>query len=245
MEEFITDWVISCEQSIGESRFDRILTHPPLQNPNEHITAPEGAMQIDLVPEIPPSGGYENSVTDMDEFSRYLFAYATSNQNAKTFAKVSININTKHAYLPKTLFSDKCAAFMSHAIKEVAGVLDITLKHATTKHAQIMGLLERFHAPIRQTLKIEAGERRSLWHKYVCIAVINYNISYHTSIRCGPSRVFHGRIPCIILDSKVELHPQQAPIPTFQIDRDVLDLAETIYQDVRRNAMQTDIKYRG
>ena len=30
-------------------------------------------MQIDLVPELPPSGGYKNIVTAMDMFSRYFF----------------------------------------------------------------------------------------------------------------------------------------------------------------------------
>ena len=42
---------------------------------------------------------------------------------------------------------------MSHVIKGVAGVLGITLKHATTKHAQTIGLLERSHASISQALK--------------------------------------------------------------------------------------------
>ena len=102
---------------------------------------------------------------------------------------------TKHAYLPTTLISDKGTAFMSHVIKEVAGVLGITLKHATTKQAHTIGLLERSHASIKQALKIETGERGSLWHKYINIAVLNYNTSYHTSIGCEPCRVFHGRIP--------------------------------------------------
>ena len=160
MAQLIREWVLSFEQSLRESHIDRSLTRPPLQNPNEHITAPEDAM-----PELPPSGGYENIVTAMDVFSRYLFAYPTSNQGAKTIAEVLINIMTKHAYLPTTLISDKGTAFMSHVIKEVAGVLGITLKHATTKHAQTIGLLERFHASIRKALKIQIGERRSLWHK--------------------------------------------------------------------------------
>ena len=147
-----------------------------MQNPNEHITAPEDAMQNDLVPELPPSGGYENTVTAMDVFSRYLFAYPTSNQDAKTIAEFSVNIMTKHAYLPTTLISDKGTALMSHVTKEVPGVLGITLKHATTKHAQTIGILERSHASIKQALKIETGERRSLWHKYINIAVLNYNI---------------------------------------------------------------------
>ena len=145
---------MSCEQCFRESRIDRSLTRPPLQNPNQHITASEDAMQIDLVPELPPSGGNENIVTAMDVFSRSLFAYPTSNQDAKTLAKVLINIMTKHAYLPTTLISDKGTAFRSHIIKEVAGVLGITLKHATTKHDQTIGLFERSHASIKQALKL-------------------------------------------------------------------------------------------
>ena len=178
-----------------ESRIDRSLTRLPLQNPNEYNNSPDDAMQIDLVPGLPPSGGYENIVTAMGVFSRYLFAYATSNQDATTNAKVIINIMTTHAYLPTTLISDKSTAFTSHVIKEVASVLGITLNHATTKHAQTLGLLERSHASIKQSLKIETGERRSLWHKYISIAVLNYNTSYHASIGCEPSRVFHRRIP--------------------------------------------------
>ena len=197
-------------------------------------------MQIDLVPELPPSG-YENIVTALDVFSRYLFAYPTSNQDAKTNARVSINIMTNHAYLPTTLISDKGTAFMSHVIKEVAGVLGITLKNATTKHAQTIGLLERSHASVKQALKIETGERRSLWDKYVNIAVLNYNTSYHTSIGCEPSRVFHGRIPYNVLGLKVGIRPQQEPIPTSQMAQEVLEQTEMIHQDVRKNAMQAYI----
>ena len=123
---------MSCEQCVRDLRLDRSLTRSPVQNPNEHNTAPEDAMQVVLAPELSPSGGCENIVTAMDVFFRYLIAYPTSNQDAKTIAKFLNNIMTKHAYLPTTLISDKGTAFMSHVIKEVAGVIGITLKHATT-----------------------------------------------------------------------------------------------------------------
>ena len=180
-------------------------------------------MQIDLVPGLPHSGGYENIVTAIDVFSRYLFPNPTSNQDATTIAKVIINIMTKHTYLPTIIISDKGRAFTSHVIKETAGVLGITLKHATTKHAQTIGLLERSHASIKQSLKIETGERRSLWHKYISIAVLNYNTSYHSSIGCEPSRVFHGRIPYKILDLKLGIRPQKIPAPDSEIAQDVLE----------------------
>ena len=244
MAQLIREWALSCEHCLRESRNNPRLTRPPLQNPNEYITAPEDAMQIDLVPGLPPSGGYENIVTAIDVFFRYLFAYPTSNQDTTTVAKVIINIMTKHAYLPTTLISDKCTAFTSTVIKEVAGVLGITLKHATTKHAQTIGLLEPSHAPIKQALKIETDERRSLWHNYVSIAVLNYNTSYHASIGCEPSRVFHGRIPYNILDLKMGVHPHKIPPPDSQIAQDVLEQTETIFQDVRKNGMQAYLKYK-
>ena len=125
----------------------------------------------------------------------------------------------------------------------MAGVLGITLQHTTTKHAQTIGLLERSHASIKQALKVETGERRSLWDKDVNIAVFNYNTSYHTSFGCEPSRVFHGRFPYSFLDLKLGIPPQQPPIPTSQFAQDVLDQTAMIYLDVRRNAMKTYIKY--
>ena len=74
---------MSCEQCLRESRINPRFTRPPLQNPNEHLTAPEDAKQFDLIPGAPPSGGYENIVTAMDVFCGYLFPYPISNQDAK------------------------------------------------------------------------------------------------------------------------------------------------------------------
>ena len=235
---------MSCKQCFRESRINRRLTRPSLQNPNRYINAPEDAMQIDLVPGLFPTVGYENIVTAMEVFSQFLFAYPTFNKDGKTNAKVIINIMTKHAYLPTTLISDKGTDFMSHVIKEMAGVLGITLKHATTQHAQTIRLLQRSHASIKQTLKIETGERRSLWHKYVSIAVLNYNTSYDASIGCEPSRAFHGRIPYNILDLEMGIRLQKTPSPDSPIAQDVLEQTEVIFQDFRKNAMQAYIKYK-
>ena len=94
MAQLMRQCVMSCKQYIRESRIDRSFFRSPLQNPNEHITEHEDAMQIGLMPELPPSVGYEIIVTAMDVFSRYLFAYPTSNQNAKSIAKVLNNTRT-------------------------------------------------------------------------------------------------------------------------------------------------------
>ena len=93
-------------------------------------------------------------------------------------------------------------------------------------------------------MKIETGERRPLCHKYINIAVLNYNISYHTSNGCEPSRVFRGRNPYNVLDLKLGIRPQQQPIPTSQISLEVLEQTEMVHQDVQKNVMQAYFKYK-
>ena len=162
-------------------------------------------MQIDLLSELPPSGGYENIITAIDVFSRYAFAYPHSHPTAVNTAKVIIDIMTRHAYLPKLIITDKGSVFVSQVIHELAEILGINLKHATTKHAKTIGVLERAHATIKTSLKMASGEYRKQWHKYLPIAILNYNTTYHSSIDCEPSRVFHGRVPHNILDHKLGL----------------------------------------
>ena len=195
-------------------------------------------MQIDLFPELPPSDGYENIVTAMDEFSRYLFAYSTSSQDAKKIAKVITNIMTKHASLPTTIIPDKGSVVMSQVTKGVAEVLGITLQHARTKLAQTIEMLERTHASLKKTLKIQTGEKRSMWHKFVCITFLNYNTCYHTTIECEPSRVFLGRVPNNVLDLKIGIRKQKIPTQNSQIAEDVLKQTELISYDVRKETMQ-------
>ena len=48
---------MSLEQCFRESRLDNRRTRPNLLSLSEHITGPENATQIDLVPELTPSFG--------------------------------------------------------------------------------------------------------------------------------------------------------------------------------------------
>ena len=79
---------------------------------------------------------------------------------------------TKHAFLPTTIFSNTGSAFVSQVIKEVADVLGITLAHATIKHPETIDMLERTHYSPKKAPKNEIGERRSMWHILVNIAVL-------------------------------------------------------------------------
>ena len=132
-------------------------------------------MQIDLLPNLPPSAGYNCIITAIDVFSQYLFAYPLIEATATSTAKVLIDIMTKHSYLPTTLLTDKGSVFTSVILEEITKKLGITLKCGTTKHQQTIGKLQRTHASLKTNFKMASGGFRRQWHKYLPLAVLNYN----------------------------------------------------------------------
>ena len=226
------------------ARISNELITPELLNLPEWTLGPEDAMQIDLLPNLPPSGGYENIITAMDVFSRYLFAHPVTDASAANTAKVIIDIMTKHTYLPTTLITDKGSAFTSKLVAEIAQILGIQIRCATTKHPQTIGKLERTHASLETNLKMASGEYRRQWHKYLPLAVLNYNTSYHSTLGCEPSRIFHGRIPYNILDHKLGLNPNPTILPTTDFAEEFQRRTQILLDNTKKNILQSYLKYK-
>ena len=159
-------------------------------------------------------------------------------------AKALIDIMTKHAYLPTTLITDKGTAFTSTIIAEITQILGRTFKCATTKHPQTIGKLERTHASLKTNLKMACGEYRRQWHKYLPLAVLNHNTSYHASIGCELTRVFHGRIPYNILDPKLGNNPNEQVNSTTEFAEEIQNRTKILIDKTKRNIMQSYIKYK-
>ena len=78
---------------------------------------------------------------------------------------------TRHAYLPTVIITDNGSVFASQVIHEVAEILGINLKHATTKREQTIGVLEQAHATIKISLKMTSCEDRKQGHKFLPTAI--------------------------------------------------------------------------
>ena len=241
---YVRNCVRDCEICIQDKRINNTRITPELIHITEWDLGPEDLMQIDLLLELQPSGGYENISTAIDVFSRYAFAYPVSNPTAVNTAKVRIDIMTRLACLPTLIITDEGSVFVSQVIHEVAEILGINLKHATTKHAQTIGVLERAHAAIKTSLKMASGEYKKQWHKYLPIAMLNYNTTYYSSIDCEPSRVFHGRFPHNILDHKLGLRFISNMAPTTDFAEELLRRTKILYDKTGKNVMQSYIKHK-
>ena len=120
----------------------------------------------------------------------------------------------------------------------------MNLKHPTSKHAQKIGVLLRAHASITTSLKMALGEYGKQWHKYLPIAILNYNTTYHSSIDCEKSRVFQERVPHNILDHKLGLRFNPNIAPTTDFAEELLRRTKILYDKIKKKGMQSYIKHK-
>ena len=231
----------------GANNVQRTNASPMQRSRLKYLTCQNGTLDLKTLCKstycrTDPNGGYENVLTAIDVSSRYLFAYPLTDPSAINVAKVLIDIMTKHAYLPTTLITDKGTAFLSTIIAEITQILGITLKCATTKHQQTIGKTERTHASLKTNLKLACGEYRCQWHKYLPLAVLNHNTSYHANIGCEPTRVFYGRAPYNILDHKLGNNPNEQITPKTEFAEEIENRTKLLIDKTKQNIMQSYIK---
>ena len=126
----------------------------------------------------------------------------------------------------------------------MAQILRIQIKCATTKHPQTIGKLERTHASLKANLKMASGDYRRQWHKYLPLAVLNYNTTYQATLGCEPSRFFHGRIPYNILDHKLGLNSNPKVLPTTDFADEFKRRAQSLIDTTKKNITQSYLKYK-
>ena len=150
--KYVKKRVEGCEICAKDKKVPNKVITPELLSLPVWDLGPEDAMQIDLLPNLPTSGGYQTMMTAIDVFSNYLSAYPLIEATAANVAKVIIDIMTKHSYLPTTLITDKGSAFTSTILAQIAEISGITLKCASTKHPQTIGNLEMTYASLKTKL---------------------------------------------------------------------------------------------
>ena len=88
------------------------------------------------------------------------------------------------------------------------------------------------------------GEYRRQWHKYLPPTVLNHYTSYHASIGCEPTRVFHGRLPYNILDHKLGINQNEQITPTTEFAEEIQNRTELLIDKTHQNIMHSHLKYK-
>ena len=217
---------------------------PPLETMMTDAGLPADALQIDIVGQLSPSAGYKYILTAIDVFSRYLFAVPLRDQSAESTARALVGIFLKHAYIPTTIVTDQGSNFTSAMIRELADLLEIQLKHATVKHPQTVGVVERSHAALKKMLKIFQNATASNWHTFVDYACYSHNTSYHSSIRCAPTMLFHGHDPNTPLDLRYGPARNRRPVTHSKYLTEVSDRMAELHANAKENTIEAYLRFR-
>ena len=169
-----------------------------LKTPSQPVSSlssyPGETLGIDLVGPL-KSPVHRYVLTANDVFTKYLFAVPLANDRADTIARELTSIFFRHSYLPTTIVSDLGTSFFSELLHELTKLLEIQLEHASLKHAQTVGVVERSHSALKRIPKLITNEQWNDWFKYVQLTTFIHNTSYHSAIGCSPTVLLHGRKP--------------------------------------------------
>ena len=150
--EYLVDYIRNCLSCSTLKRVTKKQLHPPLQPLSSEQLFPVDMMQIDLVGPF-QSPVYKYVLSGIDVFSKYLFAVPSTSAHAGTVAKALVSIFFQHSYIPTKILSDLGTSFVAELIHELSKLLEIQLEHASLKHPQTIGVVERSHAALKRISK--------------------------------------------------------------------------------------------
>ena len=109
--KFVRNWVRECKTCTKNKRIKNKRITPELFHIPEWDLGPEDPMQSDLLPELPPSVGYESIITASEVISRYALAYPVSEPTAINTAKGITDVMTGHTFLPTLTITEQRKRF--------------------------------------------------------------------------------------------------------------------------------------
>ena len=89
-----------------------------------------------------------------------------------------------------------------------------------------------------------SGVYRRQWHKYLPLAVLNYNTSHHSCRGCEPNKVFNGRIPYNVLDHKLGINPNENFLSRNEFAEELEQKTQIFIERTKQHIMQSDLKYK-
>ena len=215
----------------------------PLQPIPSLNSDPGGTLQIDLIGLL-KSPVHRYVLTAFDVFTKFLFAVPLTNVGADIIARELTSIFFRHSYLPKTILPDRGTSFVSELLHEITKLHEIQLEHASLKHSQTVGVVERSPSALKRFPKLNTNEQWNDGFKYVQLATFIHNTSYHSVIGCSPTVLFHGREPKKPLDLRFKNTLIERFFPNSEFVFPLQDAMNKKFKELKRKLTDWYYKYR-
>ncbi|KAL7872249.1 hypothetical protein SRHO_G00072320 [Serrasalmus rhombeus] len=198
----VREKILKCERCIR--RKAKAERNAPLVNIK--TSRPLELVCMDYLSLEPDGRGTKNILVITDHFTKYAVAVPTSDQKAKTVAKVLWNNFFVHYGLPERLHSDQGRDFESCVIKDLCQMLGIKKTRTTPYHPR-GNPVERFNRTLLEMLGTLEEENKAVWRDHVQPLVHAYNCTRNDTTGFSPYQLMFGRQPSLPIDLAFGLTP--------------------------------------
>ena len=127
-----------------------------------------------------------NVLVFQDHFMKYIMAYVTPNQIAKTVTKFLYQGYISIFGAPTMLLNDQGANFMSSIIDKLCALLGMKKLQTMPYHPQTNWLVERSHQTIMWMIRKLGKDKKADWPGHLAEIVQAYNATQATMMRYSP-----------------------------------------------------------
>lgn len=121
--------------------------------------------------------GNKHFISFIEYNTRYIEAFALSNTQATTIARVFVNEICLRYRPPQELLSDLGANLTSQVVQETCKLLHVERLHTTPYRPQSDGLIEKVQHVLTQQIAMYVNKNHMDWDEYLRAACFGYNTS--------------------------------------------------------------------
>ncbi|KAM0887617.1 hypothetical protein ACQ4PT_028880 [Festuca glaucescens] len=194
MKGAVTDFVSQCDVC-QHAKHINVHPHGLLQP----LPVPAGAWQditIDFIEGLPLSDGANTILVAVDRLTKYAHFMPMKHPfSAQQVARTLIDTVVKLHGMPRSIVSDRDRIFTSTFWKLLFEKLGTKLKFTTAYHPQTDGQSERVNQGLEMYLRCSIHANPTHWKKWLPVAELWYNSSFHSTIGVSPFQALYGYEP--------------------------------------------------
>ena len=157
------------------------------------IDTPFKRVAVDLVGPIKPHSDKKSRyiLTMIDYTTRYPKAVALPSIETDGVAETLVEMFSRVG-IPDEMLTDCGSQFAAGVMKEVSRLLSLQKLTTTSYHPKCNGLVERFHATLKQILRRMCAERPKDWDKYLPALLFAVREVPQESLGFSPFELLYG-----------------------------------------------------
>ena len=233
-----------CQRTIQKGRVSKVpLGKLPL------INTPFKRVAVYIVGPIEPRSEKRNRyiLTMIDYATRYPEAVALPSIETERVAEALVEMFSRVG-IPDEMLTDCGSQFTAEVMKDVSRLLSLQQLTTTPYHPMCNGLVERFHATMKQMLRRMCAERPKDWDKYLPALLFAIREVQQELLRFSPFELLYGhsvRGPMAILRElwSGEVNDEQV-LSTYQYLIELKERLEQTCQLARDNLKRSSLSKR-